>query len=484
MSEPVTVTLQEPADYLEWRAAARRLLSTNVAPHRVGFRLAATSGDLFDTQTDRSVEAPSSVSISVPREFPKLAKAVICHSDSSRFALLYRLLWRLKSERRLLDNAADVDVYDARRMAKAVRRESHKMKAFVRFRRTETEVGEIFVAWFEPVHHVVERTAPFFVRRFAGMRWSIVTPGRSAHWDGNALAFGNGASRRECPDGDALEEHWRVYYSSIFNPARMKVRAMRAEMPTRYWRNLPESRLIPELTRSAQRAQRAAPAGTPPSAATARRLVAAQKAMHHEIEGIPKTFGSLATQLQACARCDLCRTATAAVPGEGAGDARLLVVGEQPGDQEDLAGRPFVGPAGQVLDDALREAGIDRDAVFLTNAVKHFKHKLRGKRRIHQRPNAEEVEACRWWLDLELEIVAPSVVITLGTTALRALTGKAVKLSDVRGQPFRISSRTTGVASVHPAYLLRLPNREEARVERARFIDDLRTALRLTTVAD
>jgi DNA polymerase len=255
MKEPVAITLEEPSNYTEWRAAARRLLAAGVTPDRVGFRLASDSGDLFGSQLFPGTEVSATNPIRVPADFPKLAKEVLCHSDTSRFALMYRLLWRLKSEPRLLDNGADADVYTAQRMAKSVRRDTHKMKAFVRFRRTESEVGEIFVAWFEPDHHIVERTAPFFARRFAGMQWSIVTPSRSAHWDGASMTFGDGASRRDCPDGDALEEHWRVYYSSIFNPARLKVKAMKAEMPKRYWRNLPESRLIPELTRSGERAQ-------------------------------------------------------------------------------------------------------------------------------------------------------------------------------------------------------------------------------------
>ncbi len=481
MSDPVAVTLREPADYGEWRALARRLLAKNIAPEQVGFRLAATSGDLFDTQQEQFASGATSVAVNVPRDFPKLAKEVICHNDDSRFSLLYRLLWRLRSERRLLDNAADVDVYAARRMAKAVRRETHKMKAFVRFRRAESEVGEVFVAWFEPEHHIVERAAPFFSRRFAGMRWSIVTPGRSAHWDGESLSYSEGASRRECPDGDALEEHWRVYYSSIFNPARMKVRAMKAEMPTRYWRNLPESRLIPELTRSAERAQRAAPAGSAPSVATARHLVAQQEGMNIEIAIAPQTLAELALGMQACTRCSLCHTATAAVAGEGPASAGLMIVGEQPGDQEDLVGRPFVGPAGRLLDDALEQAGIDRNTAFLTNAVKHFKHKLRGKRRIHQRPNASEIETCRWWLGFEIEVVRPSVVVALGTTAARAVLGKPVKIADVRGRPIALDQRTVAVATIHPAHLLRLPDREDAREQRAQFIDDLRGALRLAT---
>ena len=478
MNELVAVTLEAPSDYNEWRAAARRLLAAGVSPDRIGFRLATDNGDLFGAPSPAVADVAAANRVRVPAAFPKLAQAVICHSDASRFALLYRLLWRLQDEPRLLDNGADTDVYAAQRMAKSVRRDTHKMKAFVRFRRTESEAGEIFVAWFEPDHNIVERTAPFFARRFAGMRWSIVTPGRSAHWDGESLTYGDGASRSDCPDGDALEEHWRVYYSSIFNPARLKVNAMRAEMPAKYWRNLPESRLIPELVRSGERAQRAAPAGTAPSVAAARRLVREQRPLPTPPGNAPHTLAALETALQQCTRCNLCHTATAAVPGEGPLDARLMIVGEQPGDREDLAGRPFVGPAGEVLDEALREAGIDRDTVFLTNAVKHFKHALRGKRRIHQRPNAGEIEACRWWLDRERQIVAPSVMLLLGATAARAVLGKSMKISDVRGEPITVDQGVVVLASVHPAYLLRMPDRRAARDERKRFVGDLREAQR------
>ncbi len=478
MNDPVSITLERPADYGEWRSAARRLLAKQVAPDRVGFRLASASGDLFGARPAPDAQQPAAPSrqIRVSRKFPELAKTVLCHSDASRFALLYRLLWRLQDEPRLLDNVADVDVYAARRLAKSVRRDTHKMKAFVRFRRADSEVGEVFIAWFEPDHHIVERTAPFFARRFTGMRWSIVTPERSAHWDGESMTFGDGANRADCPQGDALEEHWRVYYSSIFNPARLKVRAMKAEMPTRYWRNLPESRLIPELTRSGELAQRAAPAGTAPSVATARRLVAEQPGMTETAPEGPATLETLAMELKRCTRCDICRMATAAVPGEGPTDANLMIVGEQPGDQEDLAGRAFVGPAGAVLDDALRDAGINRDSVYLTNAVKHFKHTLRGKRRIHQRPTADEIETCRWWLDSEREIVAPRVILALGASAARAVTGRPVKIADVRGQPVVVDRDAVAIVTVHPAYLLRLADRDAAREQRSRFVDELREA--------
>ena len=195
---------------------------------------------------------------------------------------------------------------------------------------------------------------------------------------------------------------------------------------------------------------------------------------------IPATLESVATGLHKCTRCELCGPATAAVPGEGPADARLMIIGEQPGDEEDLAGRPFIGPAGQVLDDALREAGIARERVYLTNAVKHFKFRLRGKRRIHQRPNTGEVEHCRWWLDLEREIVSPSVTLALGATAARALLERPVRVGEVRGRALAAANGEVVVVTVHPAFLLRLPDRREAREERSRFLGDLRLAQLLT----
>lgn len=502
MTAPLSVTLTRAADYDEWRHAARKLLLAGARPDQVAFRHASDTLDLFAAtgtdgaagtarpaahqqpgfsqanaadDPDRSAN-PTGSSPRVPKDFPELAKRVICHRDPTRYALLYRLLWRLQREPQLLENRSDKEVWSARRMAKSVRRDAHKMKAFVRFRRIEDQAGEAFVAWFEPQHRIVEYTAPFFMRRFTGMRWSIVTPERSAHWDGNTLRYGDGAARRDCPDGDALESYWRVYYSSIFNPARLKLNAMRAEMPVKYWRNLPESRLIPELSRSARKAQRAAPAGTAPSVDIAQRLVAQQPGMQTPVTERPRSLDQIADALQSCQRCRLCEYATAAVPGEGPRDARIMLVGEQPGDQEDLSGRPFVGPAGEVLDDALEQAGIARDSVYLTNAVKHFKHTLRGKRRIHQRPNQGEIEHCRWWLGLEREILAPDLIVALGATAARAVLGRSVRIADVRGQLMTGGSGEEILVTVHPAYLLRLPERDKALAEKERFVDDLRAA--------
>jgi DNA polymerase len=175
-----------------------------------------------------------------------------------------------------------------------------------------------------------------------------------------------------------------------------------------------------------------------------------------------------------CTRCDLYRHATQTVFGEGPLDASIMFVGEQPGDQEDLAGRPFVGPAGALFDAALEKAGIDRSTVYVTNAVKHFKFVARGKRRIHNKPDAGEIEACRWWIDHERELIQPPVTVALGATAARSLTGKTVTISRARDAPMMLGEGHELWITVHPSFLLRMPDPERKREERARFVRDLK----------
>jgi DNA polymerase len=160
--------------------------------------------------------------------------------------------------------------------------------------------------------------------------------------------------------------------------------------------------------------------------------------------------------------------------GEGPADARVMFVGEQPGDQEDLAGRPFVGPAGQLWDRALAEAGLDRQRVYVTNAVKHFKFEPRGKRRIHQKPEAPEIDACRHWLAIERAAIAPRLLVMLGATAARAVLGRVVTISRERSRPFALSATETGFVTVHPSYLLRLPDEASRAREYEAFVADLR----------
>ena len=354
------------------------------------------------------------------------------------------------------------------------------MTAFVRFKEVPGEGGPVHLAWYEPDHFVIDLTGPFFARRFAGMRWSILTPYRSLHWDGAALATGPGAARRDVPDEDRLEEHWRAYYAAIFNPARLKPKAMQAEMPKKFWKNLPEARLIAPLIRAAaarQAAMISAPA-TLPAVHSFRSKLRDDGEMATLFDEA-RTLGELGKAEQACTRCPLYQDATQAVPGEGPEDARMMLVGEQPGDQEDLKGRPFVGPAGKLLDRALGEAGIDRTTVYLTNAVKHFKFEPRGKRRIHQKPDAGEIKACRWWLDQERELVRPELIVALGATAIQGLQGPKGSITSLRSQPMKLDDRTRLLITVHPSYLLRLPDPELREREYARFVADLAMAREL-----
>jgi uracil-DNA glycosylase len=180
-----------------------------------------------------------------------------------------------------------------------------------------------------------------------------------------------------------------------------------------------------------------------------------------------------------CTRCPLYKHATQAVPGEGRKGAHLMLVGEQPGDKEDLAGKPFVGPAGRVLDQALEAAGIPRTEVFVTNAVKHFKHEMRGKRRLHKRPNAYEIERCKVWLDLERTIVKPAAIVALGATAARSLFGRPVTIAKLRGRMVELPDGTAAFVTIHPSYLLRIQDEADKEREYRNFVADLRPAGRL-----
>jgi DNA polymerase len=190
-----------------------------------------------------------------------------------------------------------------------------------------------------------------------------------------------------------------------------------------------------------------------------------------------KSLGQLAQAEESCTRCPLYRDATQAVPGEGSSHAAFMLVGEQPGDKEDVAGKPFVGPAGRVLDQALHDAGIVREETFVTNAVKHFKHEMRGKRRLHKRPNNDEIERCKVWLDLERSLVKPSTIVALGVTAARSLTGRTVTIGKVRGKPIDMADGTRLVITVHPSALLRIEDEDERRAAYRSFVADLKAAV-------
>jgi probable DNA metabolism protein len=240
-----------PPTFDGWRLAARGLIAGGVEPRAVVWEPADGAQPSLGL-ADEGTDGGEASAFRVPRRFVEIARMVACHRDPERWALLYRVLWRIMNgERALMDVATDPDIHRLLRMEKAVRRESHKMKAFVRFRAVEHDGGTHYVAWFEPEHDVVELTAPFFAERFASMRWSILTPDRCLHWDGASVSLTPGVARSAAPDADRLEGLWRTYYASTFNPGRARPGAMRAEMPLRYWKNLPEAELIAPLLHDA-----------------------------------------------------------------------------------------------------------------------------------------------------------------------------------------------------------------------------------------
>ena len=453
------VTLPAPDDFDAWRDAARGLIAEGARPDDVVWQVGDVATDLF-ADAGTTVPASPAARFAVPRAFLDLARSVVLASDPERFALLYTALDRLRREPKLIEDQADPLVRRLDRIAKDVRRDIHKMRAFLRFREVEEDGAPRFVAWFEPDHHIVRANAAFFVNRFASMRWSILTPEVSLHWDGKTLSEGPGASKVDAPEGDPIEAVWKTYYASIFNPARVKIGAMLKEMPRKYWKNMPETQLVPGLIAGAQ----------------ARESGMIEKARADMGGNSELAWAALREEAMGCTRCPLHRDATQTVFGEGPVDAAMMFVGEQPGDQEDLAGRPFVGPAGQVFDRGLADAGVDRSRVYVTNAVKHFKFEQRGKRRIHQSPAAGEIEACRWWIDQERALIVPKMTVALGATAARSLFGKVMAIGKNRGRMLDLPDGGAAWITVHPSYLLRLPDEVQKAEEYARFVEDLRAA--------
>lgn len=456
---------------LVWRDAARRLASHRIAADQVEW-VRGGDGGLFAARPPPDRDGAHSVIAS--KLLIDLTQRVICHSDPQAPALAYRALTRHQDDRRALSNPADPLTVRLQALAKSVRRDIHKMHAFVRFREIAASgPRRSFAAWFEPSHLIVERATPFFARRFGDMDWTILTPEATARFHRGKLSFGPPPDTRPDLPEDASEALWGTYFQNIFNPARVKIAAMKSEMPMKYWKNLPETRLIPQMLADAEgrvAAMRAAMPTQPP-AHVARIL---DRLTPAPMPDMPATLEQAATAARACSRCTLCEAATQTVWGEGDASAPLMIVGEQPGDHEDLQGRPFVGPAGQLLREVMGQAEVGR--VWLTNAVKHFKFQPRGKMRLHQNPDRGEIQHCRWWLNLERRFIAPRLTVALGASAAYALTGSAAALSGRRGGVEQALDGGPVLVSWHPSYLLRLSGPAAMRA-RAELLADLRQAV-------
>lgn len=489
-----TITIER--NFQSWRDAARSQLQLATSPDDVFWDDGTAEGGLFPAMETVPILVGEPREVRLPRDFVDLAKWVACHVDQDRWSLLYRIAWRIaiNDERHLLNLETDNDVRRVYAMAKEIRRDRHKMTAFVRFRKTGINPEndrEQFVAWFEPDNFIVELTAPFFKNRFTSMDWSILTPDCCAHWDGKNLSFTPGISKHEAPQTeDALDNYWRSYYSHIFNPARLKLNAMRAEMPVKYWKNLPEASLIAELTKKASlRMTDMIDAGVNESRAHVREKIPAGVPIFetHEnrdpIEVLAQADSLSLKEIvdfgSTCQACGICENATQPVFGEGPEDADIMIIGEQPGDMEDITGRPFIGPAGKLLDDALELAGLNRSKIYVTNSVKGFKWKSTQqgrKRRLHDTANRGEVTKCKPWLLTELLKVQPRKIILLGATASKALLGNEFKITDQRGVLSNSPIAEKVVATIHPSSLLRIQDESAKQIETGRFISDLKLA--------
>lgn len=439
-----------PPDFNAWREQARHCLRRGFAPEQVDLE-DATQPSTLDLLTLE--EAPAGLATEqphVPKAFLELAKLASVHRDPGRWNLLYRLLYRLQSDRDLLRIEVDPDVAELKRMEAQIRRDLHKMHAFVRFRKVEQagpdgRAQEHFIAWYRPDHRILPLAAPFFAERFAPMFWTILTPDASVSWDPaiKQLTYAAGTGREAAPQEDELENLWRSYYGSIFNPARLNPDVMRSEMPVRYWANLPEVALLPELIQRSE--------------TRVTNMVTRQSQQPTAAPFVPSshTLPVLRAALPSCEGCELYQHATQVVPGAGNASAALMLVGEQPGDQEDRQGLPFVGPAGGVLRKALEEVGIAPEEVFMTNAVKHFKFVQRGKVRLHQNPRMSEILACKPWLAAEIEALKPKVILCLGASAAKSLLGSTFALMRERGTLRETAFAERVMATVHPSAVLR-----------------------------
>ena len=426
------IVLANETDWDGWRSATRRLVMGDVPPEDVSWSVGAPHADL-DNLPD------SGNGFGVSRALLALTGVAIQAREPDRFGLLYSLVRRANAGERPLDDPDDPEAGWARRLALSVRAESHRMRAHLRFLRVEGR----FLGWYAPAHFILEPNARLISRRFPDDVFSIVTPDGSAHWDGASLRFGPGL--REAIDDNTLRVWWDAHAEALL---------------TDTWEgsSLPDADPLDDVP-------------NPPGRSAIGPVVLSTRT--------DPRLAAAALDSATCQRCDLCRDATQTVFGEGPVDAPILFVGEQPGDREDVVGRPFVGPAGQLLDRAMEEAGIDRRAVYVTNAVKHFRFESSGPRRIHRTPDATHIDACGVWLRTERTCVNPVVTVLLGASAARAVLGRPVTVTRERGTPLTLPDRGPALVTVHPSYLLRIPAGAAQDNAYADFVRDLTQARRL-----
>ena len=416
-------------DFESWRAVARQLLREGVPPSDVRMMDCEQDSTLWTADFVSSNDGPDP-RIVVPRQFLEIAKHVACHINPLRWQLLYSVLWRLRGNRNLLKLENDDAVKTILFMEQQVLRDLERMQGAIKFDRIQVEPGdERLIAWHRPDYAIVELAAQYFAERFARSRWSILTPYRSAHWEpkDQKLEFDNGVPRFTMPGKEELKQLWLTQRRASAPAMRKQPQPARVDSGERQLQSMFGNSL------------------------GVNRAPGAKSFVPSSIE-----LPVLNEAIQRCQGCELHQCATQAVFGIGPVDARMMLVGEQPGNDEDMAGKPFVGPAGKLLDRALLEAGIKREQVYITNSVKHFKFERRGSKRIHRTPQMTEIRACKPWLEAEIRAVKPEVIVCLGATAAKSVLNLQNLLMKHRGQIFSSPYAEKVLATVHPSAVLRV----------------------------
>ncbi|MFT4069880.1 DUF4130 domain-containing protein [Paraburkholderia sp.] len=460
--------------FAAWRRAAREALREGSAPESIEWveleGVATPGAATASHEAAHPVAAPEPVrpAPAIPRELLARLKTAACFRADDRWALLYRILWRWTRGERHVVEPHDPDGVQLEQRVQAVEQETDELVLRTLFRRRDPSMGPPeFVGWDEPRHDLLERAASRFVEGMGHSTWMLATPRGAAFWNGMLLRIGRPAAEERIEAAHALpasamtgeavtseptEALWLAYYADVVN-------GRAAPMPLRYWRMPAAGPPLPaQLARARTRIGAQCAAVTVPEAPPV------------EIPALTPPLREPDGPLATCRRCGLWRNAKQAVAGSGpvqvaistatsaatstATSATIMVLGEQPGEYENQHGEPFGGVVGQLLDAVLARAGLERAALYLTYAVKHYKWNIAGQQRVHRTPERSEIEACQYWLEQELTRVAPRVVVTLGPAALKALTGAHINLSEYLGLTIAHRGRLI-VPTWHPSYALR-----------------------------
>ncbi len=404
------------------------------------------------------------------QEFSRFASNVLCHNNQTKFDILYDFYRSYSKNFKIIHNPLEPNLHKLKVFSKQVTRDIHKMQAFVRFNEFSKDGKVIYVAYHKPDHYILKKNYKFFVERFNTMNWIIFTPYAMLSWNSHQVFYQEQEYHPKTLPEDPFVELWQTYFSNIFNPARVKINAMMKEMPRRYWETMPETKLIPELIRNASTRVESMKLRSRSTRSDAKIYT----------EGVA-SLNDLRIKLLQCNACELCELNTNPVAGAGLPTSQIMILGEAPGDMEEVSGKPFVGPAGNLLGITLKKLGYNIDDFYKTNAVKHFNFRSGGKVRIHKTPSSKHILSCRPWLEKEVELVKPEVIICMGLSAAHSVLGFPVRMETVRSKLHKTGFCNKTFITHHPARILREPDLSKKEALQDQFEQDLQNALERNT---